>query len=235
MPRSRILLVLGPLLFAAAAARLGVWQLDRLAARRAANAAALARQQLPEIVLGDVNRGQDVNSRRARAYGSYDRAHEIVLRGQALEGVPGVVVVTPLRPEAGGDSAVLVERGFAPSPDALSLPADPPLDEPGPREVRGLAFAIPPGGGQPLEQSGRLTLRRLDLSAIRARVPYPVLDVYLRQLPDTGLPGFPRRRPAPALDEGPHRLYAIQWFAFAAMAVVFALVFARKTADRPTV
>ena len=51
MPRSRPLLALLSLAFAAVCVRLGIWQLDRLAERRAANAAALARRALPEIAL----------------------------------------------------------------------------------------------------------------------------------------------------------------------------------------
>ena len=69
-----------------------------------------------------------------------------MLRGQVFGGVPGVVLVTPLRLEGAGDTALLVERGFVPSPDALTLPADSTLDEPGRQEVRGLAFAIADSG-----------------------------------------------------------------------------------------
>ena len=77
-----------------------------------------------------------------------------------------------------------------------------------------------------------MSLRRLDLTQVRSRLPYPVLDVVLRQTPDAALPTFPRRRPPPSLDEGPHKLYAIQWFAFAVTAVVFAGIFLRKQKAR---
>jgi cytochrome oxidase assembly protein ShyY1 len=45
--------------------------------------------------------------------------------------------------------------------------------------------------------------------------------VYLRQVPGTGVPSFPRRLDPPAVDEGPHLSYAVQWFLFAALAVAF--------------
>jgi surfeit locus 1 family protein len=229
MPRSRLLLPVVFVAFAAVCVRLGVWQLDRLAARRAVNAAALARRGLPEVALPTRLPAESLSGRRVRATGRYDRADEIVLRGQVFGGVPGVVLLTPLRLDAAGDTVVLVERGFVPSPDALTLPADAGLDEAGVQDVHGLAFAITDSSDpQPLERQGRLTLRRPALGLVRTRLPFPVLDVVLRQAPDPGLPSFPRRRPPPSLDEGPHQLYAIQWFAFAAMGVVFAGVFLRK-------
>lgn len=229
MPRSRLLLPITFLAFAAVCVRLGVWQLDRLAERRASNAAALAQRTLPPLALPMPVVAESLVGRSARAVGRYDRAAEIVLRGQVFGGVPGVVLVTPLRLEGAADTAVLVERGFVPSPDALTVPRDADLDELGRQEVRGLAFTIGDSAdGQPLEHGGRLTLRRLELASVRPRVPYPVLDVVLRQTPDSSLPAFPRRRAAPPLDEGPHRLYAVQWFAFALTAAVFGGIFLRK-------
>jgi surfeit locus 1 family protein len=230
MPRSRPLLAILVLVFAAVCVRLGLWQLDRLADRRADNAAALERRRLPEIRLPSALPSESLGGGRpARAAGRYEPADEVVLRGQVFGGVPGVVLLTPLRLEGVGDTALLVERGFVPSPDALTLPADVTLDEPGRQDIRGLAFVIRDSGdGQPLEHDGRLSLRRLDLARVRSQLRYPVLDVMLRQSPDPALPSFPRRRPPPPLDEGPHKLYAIQWFAFAAIAMVFAGVFLRK-------
>ena len=229
MPRSRVLLAIACFVFAAVSVRLGFWQLDRLAERRASNAAAQSRRALPEVALPTPLVADSLAGRPVRAAGRYERAGEIVLRGQVFGGVPGVVLVTPLRVEGAGDTAVLVERGFVPAPDALTIPADASLDEPGRQEVRGLAFPIPDSGNaQPLERHGRLSLRRLALEEVRSRLPYPVLNLVLRQTPDSSLPSFPRRRPAPPLDEGPHQLYAIQWFAFALTGVVFGGVFLRK-------
>jgi surfeit locus 1 family protein len=41
------------------------------------------------------------------------------------------------------------------------------------------------------------------------------------------------RVPAPALDEGPHMSYAIQWFAFATVAIVGGVAFVRAGRRRP--
>jgi surfeit locus 1 family protein len=224
--RRRTLLAL--VLVAFVFARLGFWQLGRLQERRAANrAAAEARAEPPrELGLGADWTAEELNQRQVEASGEFDHAHQIVIRGQAFQGTPGVLVVTPLR-LAGTDSAVLVLRGFVPSADAVRADID-ALGEPGQVRVRGLATPIANGGGQPFEHDGRTTWARLDLAALRARLPYPVLPVLLRQTPDSGLPQQPRRLPAPELSEGPHLSYAIQWFAFAVMTVAFGVLVVRK-------
>jgi surfeit locus 1 family protein len=229
-PRARVVLIAGLLGFAAIAVRLGIWQLHRRAERRATNAAALALRNAPELDVA-TRGGQPLANRRVRASGTYDRSHELVVRGQVLREVPGVVLVTPLRLAGAGDTAVLVERGFVPSPDAVTLPPEAAgLTEPGPQTVHGVALPLlaAADSGAPLEHGGGTTWKRLDLRAIRARLPYPVLDAAIRQTPDSGLPRMPRRREPPALDDGPHLSYAIQWFAFAIIAVVFAGVFGVK-------
>jgi surfeit locus 1 family protein len=227
-PLARRLALLGLLLVAAIFVRLGFWQLARLEERRTANRAAAAARAEPERELGvgaDWT-AEELSERWVEASGEFDHAHEIVIRGQAFQGTPGVLVVTPLR-LAASDSAVLVLRGFVPSADAVRAELG-SLREPGTVRVRGLATPIASGGGRPLEHDGRTTWARLDLPALRERLPYPVLPVLLRQSPDSGLPTSPRRLPPPELSEGPHLSYAIQWFVFAGMAVAFGVLVVRR-------
>jgi surfeit locus 1 family protein len=172
--------------------------------------------------------GQSRANRRVEATGRFDRQHEIVLRGHVLREVPGIHVVTPFRLQ-GSDSAVLVNRGFVPSPDATFAATD-SLDEPGLITLAGLALPVPVSddGGAPLTGNGKETWRRLDLPALRARIPYPLLDIYILQAPDSSLPRYPRRLEPPVLDDGPHLSYAVQWFAFAAIAVAGGVIFALR-------
>ena len=167
-------------------------------------------------------------NRRVSVQGRYDRTYEVVLRGHVYRELPGVEIVTPLRIE-GSDSAVMVNRGFFPSPDATFADTD-SLNETGNVRVSGVALAIPVSSdsGGALTSNGRETWRRLDLAALRARIPYPLLDVYILQSPDSGLPRYPIRLEPPPLTDGPHLSYAIQWFAFAAIAVVGGLIFALR-------
>ena len=115
---------------------------------------------------------------------------------------------------------MLVERGFVPAPDAVSANLE-GLDEPGPREVTGIALQVPSrdDGGEPIEYRGATTWRGLDLAALRARSAAPLAPISVLQTPDPALPPWPRRQAPPALDDGPHLNYALQWFGFALIAV----------------
>lgn len=231
---SRRIAIVGLMLVAAVCLRLGFWQVQRLSERRAVKQAALAARAKPALDLaqGAGWTAEELSNRWVDARGVYDREHEIVIRGEAFQGAPGVHVVTPLR-LAGSDTAVLVLRGFVPADDAVRADTD-SLLEPGMVRVRGLATPIRSGGGQPLDHAGWTTWARLDLPALRRRLPYPILPVLVRQAPDSSLPHLPRRLPPPVLDDGPHLNYAIQWFLFAGMAVAFAvLVVGRTKGARP--
>jgi len=230
MPRSRVLLLVISLLTAVLFVRLGIWQLSRLDARRAGNRVAATARGGPVV---DLNRlgsaGGARENHRVLVQGRYDRTYEVVLRGHVYRELPGVEIVTPLRIE-GSDSAVMVNRGFFPSPDATFADTD-SLTEVGTVRVSGVALAIPVSSdsGGALVSNGRETWRRLDLASLRARIPYPLLDVYILQSPDSGLPRYPiRLQPAP-LTDGPHLSYAIQWFAFAVIAVGGGFIFALRT------
>ncbi len=210
--------------------RLGFWQLHRLEERRTYNsvlrtAAALPPLNLDTATLQALTRepARFVN-RRVRVRGRYDPAGEIVLRGRAQSGRPGVHIVTPLR-LAGSNLAVAVNRGWAPSPDALSVSAD-LLRELGPREVEGVLLAIPSGEGGPQPAGG--TWLRLNLEGLRQRVVYPVLPLYIQQLAPPSTTEPLQRVPTPELDEGPHLSYAIQWFSFAAIALIGFILVARR-------
>jgi surfeit locus 1 family protein len=221
-PRARGYLFFGiTLVLAAVFVRLGVWQLSRLSERRAHNRSALAARGLPVVPLGQPGMPGigTLANRRVTVTGRYDHAGEVVVRSQTEQGVAGVRIVTPLQPLT-GDTAVLVQRGFVPSPDAMTV--DPaPLREEGTVSVAGIAFVLPDSGasGEPRELNGRLTWRRVDLPALRRRLGYPIAPLLVLQSPDSALPSQPRRDEPPALDDGPHLSYALQWFAFAITAV----------------
>jgi surfeit locus 1 family protein len=222
-PTTRRLVMALLLLTAAGFARLGVWQLSRLRERRTANLQIAAARAAPLATLPPVPPdAAGLAEHRMVAHGRYDHVREIVIRGEALQGVPGVRIVTPLLLGDGG-RAVLVDRGFLPAPDAVTVDLR-GSEEPGEQTVRGIGLPVPVGPGEPIEHGGRSTWRRLDLAALRARLPYTVLPVYINQSPDSTLPRFPRREELPPMDDGPHLSYAVQWFLFAGMAVAFAFL-----------
>jgi len=197
--------------------RLGVWQLNRLAERKVANAAIQAARALAPVEL-PLHRVEPeaLRDRRAQARGSYDYAHERVWTGRTYDGAPGVALLTPLRLSDG--SAVFVDRGWVPSPDAVHVDAT-RYREGDSADVTGLALPAPRDRGD------------VNPAALKDSLPYTTLAIVL-QLDDTAAPhpvGLKRWRP-PALDSGPHLSYAIQWFSFAAIVVVGVVVLLWKTA-----
>lgn len=187
--------------------RLGVWQLNRLADRKARNVEIQAAHALAAVEL-PLHRVEPeaLRDRRAHAHGVYDYAHEHVWTGRTYDGAPGVALLTPLRLSDG--SAVFVDRGWVPSPDAVHVDAT-RYREGDSADVTGLALPAPRDRGD------------VNPAALKDSLPYTTLAIVL-QLDDTTAPhptGLRRWRP-PALDNGPHMSYAIQWFSFAAIVVV---------------
>ncbi len=219
--RSRSVLVAGFLLVAAVCARLGIWQVHRLQERRAANALAQAARAAPAMQVDSFGLDSSLIDRRVVVRGTYDHRHDIVLRGRVYRGVPGVEIVSPLLQQSG--MAVLVNRGFVPAPDAVTVDHS-RLEELGPVTVQGIALPFDSSGGALFRRGSETTWARLDRRTISQWLPYRIEPLYVRQTPDSALPRFPRRLDPPPLDDGPHLSYAIQWFAFSIIALVFAVI-----------
>jgi len=222
------------LVVAAIATGLGFWQLGRLRARRAANRVAIEQRQKPPVRLDTPGNAADPQ-RRAVLRGSFDEAHEFTLRGRVVMGVPAVQVVTPMH-LPGRDSAVLVNRGYVPAPDATD-PGTASWTEPGMVEIHGVLLPLPDrGDGAPLVHNGRESWQALDLTAMRARLPFPILPFYLVAEADSDAvehttrgTRYPIRASPPPLDEGPHLSYAIQWFGIALAVLAFGIFFVLRS------
>jgi surfeit locus 1 family protein len=231
--RSRLLLILAFIVVALVCARLGVWQLSRLHERRATNKIALAARSAPMVVLAGIVRDSNLANRRVRAKGQYDHRYDLVMRGRQYGGVPGVEIVTPLVLDDQKKTAVLVSRGFVPSPDAFTVDLN-TVREPDIDWVEGIALPIDSMGGAPVRRGPQITWARLNRQALETELPYDFYPFYIQQTPEGAASGFPRRLQPPSIDDGPHLSYTIQWFAFAVMAVIFAGIMARqKHASRP--
>lgn len=214
--------------------RLGFWQLDRLHERRQANAEIRARQSAPRL---DLNTGDPVTTsdayRSATASGTFDHEHQVLLSNRSLNGQPGAHWVIPLQLQ-GRTEAILVDRGWLPLPESEpDRLAD--LRSEGTVEIRGvllptqseprwafMADRIPGPGEPPLP-----VWRVLFVPGIQAQTPYPLLPLYLAASeppPDSPLP-----KPDVTIDlsEGSHLSYAIQWFAFCAIAWIGAWAYGR--------
>src|SRR5205809_2748441 len=215
--RDRVGLVVA-LLVAAICVRLGVWQLDRLHERRQRNALLLAARARPPLEVDGSLPADSARDRRLVARGVYDYAHERLWHGRSYEGVPGVDLITPLRLADG--AAVLVDRGWAPSPDAYHVDQG-AYREGDSADVFGLGMPAPRARGD------------VDPARLQDSLPYRLLPFLIQQLPpstalDGPLPPGLIRWPAPELSDGPHLSYAVQWFSFAIIIVVGSVALLRK-------
>jgi surfeit locus 1 family protein len=222
----RATIVIVAVVVALACVGLGFWQLQRLRDRRALNARILARgSAAPVAVEGTALPAGARAFARATTAGTYDTDHEVLVYGRNLDGQPGSDVVTPLRLPDGG--AILVVRGWVPFAfqEAPVADAAPPV---GAVSVEGTLLPDEGDGSDRPDAEG--VVRILDVEGIASTLPYEVAPLPLR-LTDQAPPQpgeLPRPEPAPELSEGPHLSYAIQWFSFAAIALVGAAILLRR-------
>jgi surfeit locus 1 family protein len=215
------------IVLAALFVRLGFWQVDRLHQRRARNAVLaerMAETPLPIDALGDT-----AAYRRASVQGTPDYADEIVLTGRSRQGSPGVYIITPVR-RAGSDTAVLVMRGWVYSPDAATV--DLTRWHETRRSFNGYVLSLPATVESPQQPAMGRKVRALTRERVRELVPYPVATRYLvsqDSVAAAAVDSTPARVAPPALDDGPHLSYAIQWFSFAAIALVGSYVVVRRS------
>jgi surfeit locus 1 family protein len=243
MAKRRLAMTLAVGLLAACFVALGFWQLNRRAQRLAANAHILARLEQPALRLDGTSLDpSEADLRRGIVRGTYDYDHEVVLRNQVHNELPGVDLLTPLRIE-GSDAAVLVNRGWIPF--EMSQPAQRAVfrADTGPVEVQGILRGAQtrPSRFAPVDptpvpgQPGLDAWFRADIERIQEQVPYRLLPVFLEQEAQAQTADqrrFPRPEPEISLSEGPHLFYAGQWFAFAALLVGGYVARARSRARR---
>jgi surfeit locus 1 family protein len=221
---------------AAVCVRLGFWQLSRLGQRLAFRAKVevrmrqpvfelTARSALPVVTFGTPD---SLAYNPGVARGVFDFAHQMMLIGRSVDQVPAVYVVTPLHLFDG--AAVLVERGWVPSPDAYTANLD-SLAERDTAEVRGILLNVTSARVPTTrDTTWPVHIDSDDPSRLAMSFPYPLLPWVLRRTdaPAGGPPAL-RPIPAPVIDNGPHLSYAIQWFSFALIALVGSFVLYRKS------
>lgn len=224
---------------------LGLWQLRRLEERRTLNQNIQTALSQPAIPLRDAQIDPEMlHFRRVAVTGVFDNAAAIVLRNQLKGETPGVHLITPLR-LGGSEQAVLIDRGWLPRREADLEPTDlTPYEVSGEVTLEGIAYRTQTRSGwiSPLDpplregQTRLVNWFRVDIDRIQQQVPYPLLPVFIRQLPDSSTQ--PDTLPQPealTLSEGSHLGYALQWFSFAAILVVTYGIFLRQQLQKSVV
>ncbi len=218
--------------------RLGFWQLDRLAQRKAFNERVEIQQSAATLDLSNQNLDLDLYDMEYRAAivaGEYDHAHQVVVRNQYFQGSLGVHILTPLIIN-GEDRAILVDRGWVPYED-FSEGKLAQYDDPGLIEINGTirrSQSKPLIGGRADKvpdpgESALMAWNWSNITDISGQIPYELLPVYLVSSPDLTEKQLPYRSQAELdLSEGSHLGYAFQWFAFAAILGIGYPIFIRK-------
>jgi surfeit locus 1 family protein len=215
--------------------RLGFWQWDRGTARQAQwdefSRGADKALALDSRGIGDVHRFQ-----RVSVSGRYDPLHQFLLDNRTHDGRAGYEVLTPLaRPEG---RVVLVDRGWVPFPgsrkelpDVALRQVDPtaPVTVTGRSDdlpTAGLAAgrAAPPNDGVWPQVTSYPTMSELSTALQRTLEPRIVL------LDPQEPNGYVRDWHPPGMQPVRHWSYAIQWWAFAVVTIIFWAVVSRRRA-----
>jgi cytochrome oxidase assembly protein ShyY1 len=193
---------------------LAFWQLRRLDERRQFNSEVRANSEqtatLHEISAASTDPGT-LEWRKLQATGTYVPDHQFLVVNRSQNGDTGRNVVDALRLDDG--TLLVVNRGFVPISDPV-----PPIPE-GTVTIEGrLRASEQRKTGQPADEdvAGLTEIHRIDVGLLAGQFDATVLPMYVEQLGPT--------KPlqeivGPALDEGPHLSYTIQWFIFSACVI----------------
>jgi cytochrome oxidase assembly protein ShyY1 len=184
---------------------------------------------LPLVGTGPAPTRAAVEFRPVRVTGTYDVAHQSLIRSRTLGDQAGFYVLTPLRTARG---ELLVVRGFITQPRSGAIPT-PPAPPASPVTIR--AHTQPP-------ETRRDEAARLDHGQVESinpgeqahRLAAPVYNGYVQldahQAGAGGLHAVPPPdlgNPAGGAVEPQHFAYVIQWYLFAALALAAPFVMAR--------
>lgn len=216
-PRARrALATLAALAAVAVCVSAGEWQRGRMLQKEALGAQRAAAQAAPPAPLpAAVGDWSAWRFRTVDAQGRFLPAQQFLVDNKVHQGRAGYHVVTPLALDDG--RVLLVDRGWvAAGRTRADVPAVAVPD--GPQTVRG-RLNVPPAGYVELAPTApeRGVWQNLDPARYAQASGLPVLPVVLEATQGGG-EGLARDWPRPEAGSDKHRIYMMQWYAFALMA-----------------
>lgn len=225
-----------------AMASAGFWQLDRLQEKKDRNARVEARTAEEVVAVetltapGAYDEADGLEFRRVTATGTYRADQEVLVRSRSRDGAPGSWVLTPLALADGTE--VAVNRGWISNSGQLEAVPERYAAPGGEVTVTGLVRRTETRGSFGPTDPSEGTLRNLaraDVERLDEQVPEDLLPVYVQleeQDPAGARGARPTPVPIPALDEGPHLSYAVQWAIFTTVALVgYPLILRRRARE----
>jgi len=215
-------------LFAAITIRLGHWQSDRAEYKISQQLQLDAALSASPLKFGDVattvNVATALRYRSVELAGSFVESERFLLDNRIVEGKAGYGVFQSFRidPASGvNDRRVLVDRGWVvASPDRSMLPK---LDTPsGIVKITGRINQPPSRNPGTFDNGPETRLNYVNLEELSQRIGHTLEPMILEQTTGPGFTGVVR--PAPGANFERNRGYQLQWYAFAAMAVIIFFV-----------
>lgn len=221
---------------------LGRWQFGRFEERSANSDRVTANIEAAPVPMDRLAAaGQQVKEddrfRRVTVAGTYDAAHELLVRRRPQEGHNGYYVLTPL--VTGSGTAVIVNRGWVPAGATADAAPEVPAAPSGQITVTG---RLRPGE---TEQNSGITDRPglpagqvllIDTGKIGQGLPYGLVGGYVElteQRPEPATAPAPVPAPDVGAGGGLNLAYGIQWWLFIGIAVGgWALLIRRELAER---
>mgnify|MGYP000846712401 FL=1 len=217
------LVLAAALLLAALTARLGLWQMDRAAQKRALYEAQISQRALPTLAEAQLARSAaEAAAQRHRLVslqGHWLGAHTVFLDNRLMNGRTGFFAGTPLQLADG--SVLLVQRGWVPRDVVDRARIVAPPAPAGPVQVLG---RVAPALGRLYEfdaaPSGTIR-QNLDIESFARETGLPLRPVAVVQEDGDKPPqdGLQRQWPLPSADLQKHHGYAFQWFSLSALTV----------------
>lgn len=216
---------------------LGRWQLHRAHQQSAEDMMRDAARTAAPVDVGQVTHpgtppGAEAEWRSITATGTYDAAHQLLVRNRSSDAGNGYLVLVPLRTSSGNDLVVM--RGWIPSGPTADAPAEVPAVPAGVVTVSGRLRLPEPSSGPadlPTGQVERIVPG--EMGALTGRPTYGGWVALGAEQPSAaGTAAEVTTLPDGSVPQGrwpiSHTVYAVQWFIFGLIAVVGWVILLRR-------